>query len=299
MDSGMVHAPLGCWVFDAAHLMPRIAPAGSPAYTPRSITHQQSGERYMRGLGDKVVVVAGGGAIGSATVHRLADAGARVVVGDLDGEHAESLAESVREGGGQCIGVGFDIAEEDSVRALVDAAVNEYGGIDAMHVNAADLQMIHQDSDVLSEPLAVFDQTLRFSLRGYFLCTRAVLPELLRRGGGSLVYTSSVAAAAGEPVRPAYAVAKAGIEALMRHVASGWGRERIRANAVAPGLVITPAMASGLPEGVRRQALRDVRSPRLGKPDDVASMVAFLVSDESEWINGQVLPVDGGTLLRR
>jgi len=252
----------------------------------------------MRGLEDKVVVVAGGGAIGSATVHRLADAGARVVVGDLNGEHAESLAESVREGGGQCIGMKFDIADEDSVRALVDAAVDEYGGIDAMHVNAADLQVVNQDSDVLSEPLAVFDQTLRVSLRGHFLCTRAVLPELLRRGGGSLVYTSSVAGAVGEPVRPAYAIAKAGIEALMRHVASGWGKQRIRANAVAPGLVITPVMATGLPEEARKHALKSVRSARLGKPDDIASMVAFMVSDESEWINGQVYSVDGGTLFR-
>jgi NAD(P)-dependent dehydrogenase (short-subunit alcohol dehydrogenase family) len=252
----------------------------------------------MRGLEDKVVVVAGGGAIGSATVHRLADAGARVLVGDLNGEHAEALAEAVREAGGQCIGRQFDIADEGSVKALVDAAIDEYGGIDAMHVNAADLQIVHQDSDVLSEPLAVFDQTLRVSLRGHFLCTRAVIPELLRRGGGAIVYTSSDAAAVGEPVRPAYAVAKAGVEALMRHVASGWGKERIRANAVAPGLVITPVMAQGLPEQARKQALKATRSVRLGKPEDIASMVAFLVSDEAEWINGQVISVDGGTLLR-
>lgn len=252
----------------------------------------------MRGLEDKVVVVAGGGTIGSATVHRLAEAGARVLVGDLNGEHAEALAEAVREAGGQCTGRQFDIADEDSVKALVDAAIDEYGGVDAMHVNAADLQVIHQDSDVLSEPLAVFDQTLRVSLRGHFLCTRAVIPELLRRGGGAIVYTSSDAAAVGEPVRPAYAVAKAGIEALMRHVASGWGKERIRANAVAPGLVITPVMAQALPEQARKQALKATRSVRLGKPEDIASMVAFLVSDEAEWINGQVISVDGGTLLR-
>jgi NAD(P)-dependent dehydrogenase (short-subunit alcohol dehydrogenase family) len=219
-------------------------------------------------------------------------------VGDLNGEHAEALAEAVREAGGQCIGRQFDIADEDSVKALVDAAIEEYGGVDAMHVNAADLQVIHQDSDVLSEPLAVFDQTLRVSLRGHFLCTRAVIPELLRRGGGAIVYTSSDAAAVGEPVRPAYAVAKAGIEALMRHVASGWGKERIRANAVAPGLVITPVMAQGLSEQERKQALKATRSVRLGKPEDIASMVAFLVSDEAEWINGQVISVDGGTLLR-
>lgn len=252
----------------------------------------------MRGLEDKVVVVAGGGGIGSATVHRLADAGARVLVGDLDGGHALALADAVREAGGQCLGMRFDIGDEGSVRALVDAALNEWGGIDAMHVNAADLQVVHQDSDVLEEPLAVFDQTLRVSLRGHVLCTRAVLPELLRRGGGSLVYTSSDASAFGEPVRPAYAMAKAAIEALMRHVASRWGREHVRANAVAPGLVVTPNMAATLPDELRERALRVVRSTRLGAPHDIASMVAFLVSDEAEWINGQVFSVNGGTLLR-
>jgi NAD(P)-dependent dehydrogenase (short-subunit alcohol dehydrogenase family) len=252
----------------------------------------------MRGLENKVVVVAGAGGIGSATVHRLADAGARIVVGDLNRDHAAELAENVRENGGHCIGMHLDIADEASLARLVAAAVSEYGGIDAMHANAADLQVIHEDSDVLSESLDVFDQTMRVTLRGHWLCTRAALPELLRRGGGSMIYTTSAAAMMGEPVRPAYAMAKAAVEALMRHVASRWGKERIRANAVAPGMVLTPNIVNTLPEEFRQYALKSCRSWRLGSPSDIGSMVAYLVSDEAEWINGQVYGVDGGAWLR-
>jgi NAD(P)-dependent dehydrogenase (short-subunit alcohol dehydrogenase family) len=101
----------------------------------------------------------------------------------------------------------------------------------------------------------------------------------------------------GEPVRPAYAVSKAGIEALMRHVASNWGKQRIRANAVAPGLVLTPAIVADMPAEFQQFALKGARSWRLGEPADIASMVAFLCSDEAQWITGQVLGVNGGAVL--
>jgi NAD(P)-dependent dehydrogenase (short-subunit alcohol dehydrogenase family) len=251
----------------------------------------------MHGLGGKVVVVAGGGGIGAATVERLIEGGAKVVVGDLDGAHVEDLAARMRQRGGECIGMAFDIADEASVNALVARAVDAWGGLDALHANAADLRVIHEDSNVLDEPLAVFDQTIRVNLRGHWLCTRAALPRLLERGGGSLIYTSSGAACMGEPVRPAYAVSKAGIEALMRHVVSAWGKQGIRANAVAPGLVITPQIVDTIPEDFRKTMLRAARHPRLGEPADIASMVAFLVSDEGNWISGQVLGVNGGAVL--
>lgn len=251
----------------------------------------------MHGLQGKVVVIAGGGAIGSATAERLVLGGARVVVGDLDATHAQALAERLREAGGECLGVGVDIADEHSVRELVGMAVAEYGGLDALHANAADLSIINDDTNVLDEPLEIFDRTIRVNLRGHWLCTRVALPELLKRGGGSLIYTTSAAAAMGEPVRPAYAVSKAGIEALMRHVATQWGKQGVRANAVAPGLVVAPHILDNLTPEFRESILRITRSPRLGRPADIASMVAMLVSDEGEWITGQVLGVNGGALI--
>ena len=248
----------------------------------------------MRGLSGKVVVVAGGGGIGAATVQRLVEGGARVVVGDINATHATELAEGLRAAGHACIGTGFDITDEVSVNALVALAVKEFGGLDALFANAADLQIIHQDSNVLEEPMSVFDRTLDVNLRGHWLCTRAALPELMKRGGGSLVYTSSAAAVMGEAVRPAYAITKAGIEALVRHVASAWGKQNIRANAVAPGFVMTPQIQASLPVEFREQMLKGTRHARLGEPSDIASMVAFVMSDEGAWIQGQSLGVNGG-----
>jgi NAD(P)-dependent dehydrogenase (short-subunit alcohol dehydrogenase family) len=255
----------------------------------------------MRGLADKVVIVAGGGSgIGASTARRLGEEGASVVVGDLDGANADAVAASVRAAGGRALSVTFDIADDASVAALVAAALAEYGRLDAMHANAADLspETIGRDSNALEVPLEIFDHTLDVNLKGHLLCTRHALPHLLERGGGALVYTSSAAGHIGEPERPSYAASKAGINSLVRHVASHWGRQGIRANSIAPGLVVTPAMDTGLPSEFREYALRVGRSPRLGRPDDIAGMVAFLVSDDGEWVNGQVLSVDGGASMR-
>lgn len=253
----------------------------------------------MRGLKDKVFIIAGGGSgIGAATAQRLAEEGAAVVVGDLRGENAQQIAAWITSAGGRARAVQFDITSEESVRALVAAAVDGYGGLDGMHVNAADLEAIFQDTDIESVPLGVFDRTLAVNLRGHFLCTRFALPEILRRGSGSLVYTSSGAAFMGEPQRVSYAVSKSGMHAIVRHVASRWGRQGVRANAVAPGLVMTDPVRRGMSEQERAAVLALGRSPRLGEPRDIASAVAFLLSDDAEWINGQVLSVDGGVTLR-
>jgi NAD(P)-dependent dehydrogenase (short-subunit alcohol dehydrogenase family) len=125
------------------------------------------------------------------------------------------------------------------------------------------------------------------------------IPQLLSRGGGTIVNMSSAAAFQGEPTRPAYATAKAGIGALTRHVASRWGKEGIRCNAVAPGFTATEAIRSA-PQwpDLELSALKRIRGARVGDTDDIASLVAFLISDEGAWINGQVINIDGGTVLR-
>jgi NAD(P)-dependent dehydrogenase (short-subunit alcohol dehydrogenase family) len=255
----------------------------------------------MRGLAGKVVVVAGGaGGIGTATCVRLAAEGAKVVVGDIDLSAATEVAERITSDAGEAAAVQVDVSDEDSVAALVTAARTRFGGIDAMHCNAADLSpgVIGRDSDVVSIPMEVFDRTMSVNLRGAFLCTRHVVPALVDRGGGALVYTVSVAAFSGEPVRPAYAIAKAGLGALVRHVASKWGRDRIRANAVAPGLVDTGALDASGGQALKERVIRHTRSWRLGDPSDIGAMVSYLISDDAEWINGQVMSVDGGTVLR-
>jgi NAD(P)-dependent dehydrogenase (short-subunit alcohol dehydrogenase family) len=253
----------------------------------------------MQRLVDKVIIVAGGGTgIGAATAVRLAAEGARVVVGDIPGGVAPLVASRIDREGGQAIAVPFDITQEASVENLIGTAVRTYGGLDGIHVNAADLNVIMRDTDAVSVPLEVLDRTLDVNLRGHFLCTRHAVPELLKRGGGAIVYSTSTAAFGGEPERVAYAMSKSGLNALMRHVASRWGKEGIRANAVAPGLVVTEKMRTTIPPEFEAYALAATRSTRLGRPEDIAAMVALLMSADGEWINGQVLSVDGGAILR-
>jgi NAD(P)-dependent dehydrogenase (short-subunit alcohol dehydrogenase family) len=258
-----------------------------------------SGNMNMRGLPGKIAVIAGGATgIGAATATRLADEGVKLVIGDINIEAAEALAEKIRGGGGTAKAVLFDVSEDASVKHLVEAAVQTYGGLDCMHVNAADLSLCTADSDAVDVPLEIWDKTIAVNLRGHLLCTRHAIPALLERGGGSIIYTSSGAAYIGEPVRVAYGVSKSGIHALMRHVASRWGKDGIRANAVAPGLVMTETALSQVPKATLDEILAQGRSVRLGRPADIAATVAMLMSDDGEWVNGQVISVDGGVTMR-
>jgi len=252
----------------------------------------------MRGLKGKIVVIAGGATgIGAATAVRLGEEGAIVIVGDINAAGAASVADRIKGAGGKAHSTRFDISDEASVRDLVNFAVQTCGGIDHIHVNAADLSVVQRDTNAVDVPLDVFDRTIEADLRGHLLCTRYAVPEMLKRGGGAIVYTSSGAAFIGEPERVAYGIAKAGVNALMRHVASRWGKHGIRSNAVAPGLVRTTAI-DHLGEATLAAILEAGRSTRIGEPDDIASMVVMLMSDDGNWVNGQVISVDGGITMR-
>ena len=123
---------------------------------------------------------------------------------------------------------------------------------------------------------------------------KAALPHMLQQGSGSLVLTSSDAAVVGEAERPAYAASKAGVNALCRHVSTRWGREGIRCNAVSPGFVLTEQLDANMPQEMKDWMLKGARSTRHGQSDDIAGAVAFLLSDDSEWVNGQIWRVNGG-----
>jgi NAD(P)-dependent dehydrogenase (short-subunit alcohol dehydrogenase family) len=254
----------------------------------------------MRGLTDKVVVVVGGATgLGAATAARLATEGSSVVVGDIAEVAARQTADNIVAAGGTATAVAFDLADPDSVGELMRAAESTYGGIDGLFNVGADMSTLRADSDVVDIDLDVWDRVMAVNLRGYVAAMKHAIPRLLDRGGGTIVNMSSAAAFQGEPARPAYATAKAGIGALTRHVASRWGKEGIRCNAVAPGFTATEAIRS-VPQwpDLEASALRRIRGMRVGDPDDVASLVAFLLSDEGAWINGQVVNIDGGTVLR-
>lgn len=255
----------------------------------------------MRGLERKIAVIVGVGApvgIGTATAVRLAEEGVALVLGDINLPGVTAVASKISALGGRATAVRCDLSDEASVRNLISTAMDAYGGLDLMHVNAADTSIRRQDTDAVTVPLDVFDRTIAVGLRGHLLCTRHAVPELLKRGGGAIVYTSSDASFIGQPHYVSYMIAKSGINALMRHVATRWGKEGIRANAISPGLVLTDTVERDHTPESKARLLAMSQSKRLGQPEDIASMVAMLASDDGAWINGQVLNVNGGFLMR-
>lgn len=255
----------------------------------------------MRGLRDKVVIVAGGASgIGAATARRLVEEGARVVVGDINPARAKETAEGLRASGGQAVAHEFDIADEQSCAGLIEAAVQAFGGIDGLFNVAADLSAdtLGRDEDLLSVPVEVWQRSLAVNLTGYFYTARHAVPKLLERGGGAIVNTISGLVLNGDPRRVSYGASKSGLLALSKHIATRWGKQGIRCNVVAPGMVMTENNLANNSDAERDAVFAMLRSPRFGTPEDIAAAVAFLLSGDGEWINGQVLPVNGGTGLR-
>lgn len=254
----------------------------------------------LRGLTDRVAVVVGGATgIGAATAARLAEEGCRVVIGDVAADTARQTAARIVASGGTATHVAFDLSDTASVADLIATAATTYGGVDLLFNVGADMSTIRADTDVVDIDFDVWDRVMTVNVRGYVAALKYAIPAMLERGGGAIVNMSSAAAFQGEPARPAYATAKAGIGALTRHVAARWGKENIRCNAVAPGFTATDAIRS-VPQWPELQAsaLKRIRGMRVGEPDDIAALVAFLLSEEGAWINGQVVNIDGGTVLR-
>ncbi|WP_019927533.1 SDR family NAD(P)-dependent oxidoreductase [Nocardia sp. BMG111209] len=255
----------------------------------------------MRGLRDKTYVVAGGATgIGAAAAARLAEEGAAVTVGDINIAGAETTAERITRAGGRAIAVEFDLADDKSVQAMVDRTIAEFGGVHGLFNVGADLSPgnIGRDKTVLETEFDVWQRTLDVNLLGYVRTVRAVLPHLLAHGGGSIVNTSSGTSVGGDPSRVAYGVSKAGVNQLTRHIAINYGRRGIRANGVMPGLVMGETVQNQNDVALQEAFLTAGRTTRLGVPDDLASVVSFLLSDEAEWINGQVWFIGGGAHLR-
>jgi NAD(P)-dependent dehydrogenase (short-subunit alcohol dehydrogenase family) len=248
----------------------------------------------MGQLEGKVALLSGGASdIGRATALRLASEGAAVAIGDISLDGAVSVAEEVAADGGQALGVTCDVRREDSVADFVRTAVAAFGGIDCVDHNAA-WSHPRLDSDATGVELGVWDRTIEITTRGALLLARHAIPVMAERGGGSIVTISSGTSTIGESVRVAYGVSKAALNQLTRHLAVRYGREGIRANAIAPGFIMTATAAANVPDDVQERLADANPMRRLGTPDDIARVVVFLCSDAAGYLNGQVLHVDGG-----
>lgn len=256
----------------------------------------------MRGVRGKTFCIAGGATgIGAATAKRLASEGARVAIGDINVAAATVTAEQIAEAGGEAIVVEFDLADETSAQDFVQRTVTEFGAVHGLHNVGADLSEdnLGRDTTILDTDLDVWHRTLEVNLLGYVRTIRAALPHLLEAGGGSIVNTSSGAALGSDPMHVAYGASKAAVNHLTRHVAVNWGRHNIRSNGVMPGLVMGETQERQNDQQLQQAFLTFGKTTRLGRPDDLAGVVTFLLSDEAEWITGQVWYIGGGSHLRQ
>jgi NAD(P)-dependent dehydrogenase (short-subunit alcohol dehydrogenase family) len=250
----------------------------------------------MGRLDNKIAIITGAASgIGKATAQRVAAEGARTVVADLNAEGAHEVAAAIAAAGGQATAVQADLGDTGSVRAMVEAAVTAYGGLDILHNNAAaTLLAATKDLPVSEADPDIWDQTLRVNLRGTMVAIQAAVPHMIARGGGSVINTASGAGLTGDLRNPAYGASKAGLISLTRYVATEFGKQGVRCNAISPGFIVIPEKPGR--EAVHATMLRHHLTPRLGRPDDIAALVVFLASDESAFITGQNICADGGLL---
>lgn len=250
-------------------------------------------------LEGKVIVIAGAGGIGTGLTRRYAAEGAQVIVGDIDTAGAEAAAEAARAEGGKAVAVTLDGANEEHIRAAVALAQSDFGGLDGFHANYLYPPPADSVCDIVDLPIEDFDDAMRVNLRGYVVCTRHAVPAMIARGGGCMLYTSSGASFEAQPVRAAYTMGKAATNALMRHVATRFGPDGIRANALTPGLVLHPRAVGTVPAEFVDRVVATTPRRRLGEPEDVAAMCAFLMSDDANFVTGQLISVDGGRTMRQ
>jgi NAD(P)-dependent dehydrogenase (short-subunit alcohol dehydrogenase family) len=238
------------------------------------------------------LVTGGAAGIGYATGRKLAARGYRVCLLDLDGELA---ARKARELGPEHCGWACDVSREDAVVAAVARFVETFGHLDALVNNAG---IGDQAAPTLRQSVEHFDQVLGTHLRGAFLMSREAARPMISRGRGAIVNLCSIAAVLAIPTRNAYSAAKAGIAAMTRTMACEWARSGVRVNAVAPGYVRTDLVRKLEAEGALDTHRLAAHTPlgRLAEPDEIAAVIAFLVSDEASYVTGATLHADGGWL---
>lgn len=247
------------------------------------------------------IITGAGSGLGAETARRFGAEGASVLCVDINGDAASTVADEIVATGGAAVGLEVDVADVDATEEMAALALRTWGRIDSMYANAA----ISPPESALSCTPDVWARVIAVNLTGPWLCARAVLPAMIEARSGSLIFQTSGAGILGVPGTCPYAASKAGVIGLNRQIAAEYGPYGIRANAIAPGSIWTPLNQRTYEERTRlgqyesveagvRQSTERLPLKRFGRPEDNASLALFLASDESVWITGTVIPLDGG-----
>jgi len=254
------------------------------------------------GLREKVVIVTGAAAgIGRATALRFAEEGARVAAWDIREDEAGALVEALSAASGEGMFARVDVGDAAAVEAAVEAVVDRWGRVDVLVNNAGivrDAQLVKWKDDEVASVMTdeTFDAVIRVNLKGVFHCARAVVPHMIRGGGGVILNASSVVGLHGNFGQTNYAAAKAGVISMTQTWARELGRYGIRVNAVAPGFIATEILRS-MPQRVLDQMVARTPLGRMGEPRDIADAYVWLASAQSRFVHGAVLSVDGGLVV--
>ncbi len=247
---------------------------------------------------NKVALVTGGASgIGRATALAFAREGAKVVVVDVLVEDGETTVQMIKEAGGEAIFVRTDVSMAADVQALIDKVVETYGRLDYAHNNAGIEGHLATTTDCTEEN---WDRTIAINLKGVWLCMKYEIPRMLEQGGGAIVNTASVAGLVGFPNLPAYVASKHGVVGLTKATALEYAEQGIRVNAVCPGVIRTPMVDRVIGGDPDLEAQYTAMEPigRLGRPEEIADAVVWLCSDQSSFVTGQAIAVDGGLVAR-
>jgi NAD(P)-dependent dehydrogenase (short-subunit alcohol dehydrogenase family) len=247
-------------------------------------------------LADKVALITGAGSgMGRVAAQMFAAEGAKVVVADFDEAAGSETAESVKQSGGDASFVRADVSSEADAKAMVDHAVDRFGGVDVLYNNAG--VMPEQDHSVIDTDVPTWDRVMAINVRGVFLACKYAIPPMLEQGSGSVINISSFVALLGCSVpQDAYTASKGAVLSLTRSLAVQFGPQGVRSNAICPGPIETPMLMEWLLKDEDARKVRLARNPtgRFGTPEEVVNVAIYLASNESLWTNGAHFVIDGG-----